>query len=87
VHEENQWYYRQYHSEGFVNIYILENISDTGAMTFVTKKVENGPPGSKARLRIEKIDENSFVEYFDLAFTKEGEFEVCIRNKWKRIVR
>ncbi len=42
---------RSFYVEGFVNRYVLEEISTDGrTLTFVTEAVENAPPGTKAKL-------------------------------------
>lgn len=59
---------RQFHNEGFVNQYLLDNISsDYQKMVFVTETIENIPANWKARLKIEILNEDEFVEKFELA--------------------
>jgi len=55
--------WRQFHSEGLVNEYTLESESQDGkSLVFVTTKIENLPPGFRAKkvyriLSAEEIDE------------------------------
>lgn len=42
--------FRQFHSEGFVNQYVIENISPDGkTITFVTESIENIPSGWRGK--------------------------------------
>jgi hypothetical protein len=42
--------FRQFHSEGFVNQYVLESISPDGkTITFVTESIENIPVGWRGK--------------------------------------
>ena len=75
---------RQFHGEGFVNQYIMQEHSDDyRKMVFVTENIENGPPGMRARLTYTITDENAFHETFDLAMPGK-EFVCYIENSWKR---
>lgn len=59
---------RQFHIESFVNTYILDSISpDNKTFIFITEQIENIPPGWKARETYKIINDNEFVEIFELA--------------------
>jgi len=60
---------RAFYVEGFVNMYVLSEISEEGAvLTFETEAVENAPPGTKAKLIFKQISENEMEESFFVAF-------------------
>lgn len=60
--------FRQFHVEGFVNQYVLETISDEGkTFVFVSEHIENIPEGFKARLTYKVINDDEFLQSFDLA--------------------
>ena len=76
--------FRQFHVEGFIIEYVLENVSDDGkTLTFVSEKIENGPPGLQARLVIKIMDADTIEERFELAFPGR-EFDCYITNIIKR---
>ncbi|MBS1495249.1 MAG: hypothetical protein K1X86_16675 [Ignavibacteria bacterium] len=59
---------RQFHTEGFVNEYVLESISTDGkTISFVTESIENLPVGFRARESYQLINENEFEETFEIA--------------------
>jgi hypothetical protein len=59
---------RQFHVEGFVNQYVLENAPTDGkTFVFVSEAIENIPAGFKARLTYKILDADSFEQTFDLA--------------------
>ena len=59
---------RQFHVEGFVNLYALESISDDGrTLVFVTTAIENIAPGWRGRETYSFTGENEFTEKFELA--------------------
>lgn len=58
---------RQFHTEGFMNQYVLERISPDGkTIVFVTESIENIPAGWRAR-ETYVITGNTLTEAFDLA--------------------
>jgi len=60
---------RSFHSEGFVNLYVLDRVSEDGkTMTFVTESVDNAPAGTRARLTFEMIGPDEFVQKFSVAW-------------------
>ncbi|MBN8569281.1 MAG: FABP family protein [Ignavibacteria bacterium] len=59
---------RQFHTEGFVNEYVLESISTDGkTISFVTESIENLPAGFRARETYQLLNENEFEETFEIA--------------------
>lgn len=59
---------RQFHVEGFVNQYVLEDPpADGKTFVFVSEAIENIPAGFKARLTYKVLDADSFEQTFDLA--------------------
>lgn len=75
--------FRQFHIEGFVNQYILnETSSSEGNLLFESESIENLPNG-KARWNIFIKNENAFESIFDVAF--DGENYTCFGiNKLNR---
>jgi hypothetical protein len=59
--------FRQFHVEGFVNTYVEEEGSDTKKMVFTTENIENVAPGRRARETYLILNENEFIERFELA--------------------
>lgn len=78
---------RQFNSEGFVNRFVLDASSLTPEkMVFLSEASENAPPGLRARLTYEKVSDDELHETFELA-TPGEDFDVMIRNHWKRARR
>lgn len=79
---------RQFHIEGYVNQYVLKEVSNEGkTLLFVTESVENGPPGMRARLTF-NIDGNKELDInFELAEPGK-DFAPCVRTrvKWNRMM-
>ncbi|HME05737.1 MAG TPA: heme-binding beta-barrel domain-containing protein [Bryobacteraceae bacterium] len=60
--------WRQFHSEGMVNEYTLDSVSADGkSLEFVTTKIENLPPGYRAKKRYQILSADEIVETFWLA--------------------
>lgn len=75
---------RQFHVEGFVNQYVVSSISaDRKTVVFETESIENIPPGWRARETYRILNENEFVETFELAQPGK-EFAVYTENRFKR---
>ena len=75
---------REFHSEGFVNQYILDNLSDDNkTYVFSSENVENAPTGLRARVTYKILNENKFKEIFELAPTG-NEYAVWLENIWTR---
>jgi hypothetical protein len=76
--------FRQFHVEGFVNQYILDSLSaDCKTLVFVTESIENIPSGWRARETYQILNDEEFIETFELA-APEKDFEVYIENHFKR---
>lgn len=76
---------REFHSEGFVNQYVLDSLSaDNKTMIFVSEAIENVPQGWRARVAFMIQNEDEFIETFELA--KPGkDFSPILENKWTRV--
>jgi len=74
---------RQFHVEGYVNYYVLQERPANGNLVFVSESIENLPTGWRARYRFNILDRNSFEESFDLA-KPGGDFERVLGNLWRR---
>lgn len=75
---------RQFHVEGFVSQYVLTNISSDGkTIVFETESIENIPAGWRARETYRILNENEFVEIFELAQPGK-EFAVYTENHFRR---
>jgi hypothetical protein len=76
---------RQFHIEGFVNQYKLESISFDGSnLVFVSESIENIPAGYRARETYQIVNENEFIEIFELAEPGKG-FEIYSKAILKRV--
>lgn len=76
---------RQFHKEGFVNQYKLENISPDGKeMVFVSESIENIPPGWRAKETYRFINDVEFTETFELAAPGK-DFEVYSKATLKSV--
>jgi hypothetical protein len=59
---------RQFHIEGFVNQFALENISDDGrTIVFISTVIENIAPGWRARETYQILNDDEFIETFAMA--------------------
>lgn len=60
---------RGFYVEGFVNTYVMDEISEDGKdFTFLTEDVENAPQGTKAKLVFKVISEDEIEQSFHVAF-------------------
>lgn len=59
--------FRQFHVEGFVNTYVQEETGDAKKLAFVSENIENIAPGWRARETYLILNENEFIERFELA--------------------
>jgi hypothetical protein len=77
--------FRQFHIEGFVNQYLLEQIAEDGqTISFVTEAIENIPPGWRARESYQVLGPDEFVEVFELA-APDKEFKIYTENRFQRV--
>ncbi len=58
---------RQFHVEGFVNEYLQDEAPGPRHLRFTTERIENIPPGWRARETYTIVSENEFLEKFELA--------------------
>jgi len=76
---------RQFHIEGFVNQYKLDSISPDGrTIVFISENIENISPGWKASETYQLVNDNEFIETFELA-EPNGNFEIYSKAKLSRI--
>ena len=78
----NQFVFRQFHVEGFVNQYI-SSTSTPKTIVFTSESIENIPAGFRARETYEVLNENEFTEKFELAEPGK-EFVVYSEGRFKR---
>ena len=75
---------RQFHVEGFVTQYYAQTITPDGkTMVFLSENLENLPAGYRARETYRILNENEFVEVFEIA-PPGKEFSVYSENHFKR---
>ena len=76
---------RQFHVEGFVNEYALENVAPDGkSFDFVTQRIENIAPGWRAKESYRIISTDEFEESFFLAAPGK-DLELYSRTVLKRV--
>jgi hypothetical protein len=72
---------RQFHIEGFVNQYKLDSMApDNKTIVFLSEYIENIARGFKAKESYQLLNENEFIETFELA-EPGGKFEVYSKVK------
>ena len=77
--------WRQFHSEGIVNEYTLDSVSADGkSLEFVTTRIENLPPGFRAKKLYRIVSAEEILETFWLA-PPGKDFEVYTEARLKRI--
>jgi hypothetical protein len=76
--------FRQFHTEGFVNTYVQEPSSDAKTIVFVTEAIENIPAGYRARETYTILNDNEFIERFELAEPGK-DFELYSEAHLKRV--
>lgn len=75
---------RQFHVEGFVNLYAQDSISEDGrALVFVTIAIENIPAGFRGRETYRFAGPDEFTETFEMAEPGK-DFEVYSETRFKR---
>jgi hypothetical protein len=75
--------FRQFHSEGFVNQYVLESNSTPDRLIFTTEAIENIPSGFRARETYVLTGSDQFEEVFEIAEPGK-EFEIYSRSRLTR---
>ena len=77
--------YRQFHMEGFVNQYVLEEITEERqTISFVTESIENIPPGWIAKESYRILGPDEFSEVFQLAAPGKH-FETYSESRFQRV--
>jgi hypothetical protein len=77
--------WRQFHSEGFVNEYILESVSADGkSFEFVTVRIENLAPGWRAKKSYRVLSADEMEETFSLA-PPGKDFDVYTVGHFRRV--
>ena len=75
---------RQFHVEGFVTQYVSERIAPDGkTLVFTAESLENLPAGWRARETYRILNDDEFVEVFELAAPGK-EFSVYSENHFRR---
>jgi THAP4-like, heme-binding beta-barrel domain len=74
---------RQFHTEGFVNQYVLDPTSAPGRLVLVTESIENIPAGWRARETYILTDSDQLEEIFELAAPGK-DFEPYSRSRLTR---
>lgn len=60
---------RGFYAEGFVNTYVMEDVSEDGkSFIFLTEHVENAPEGTKAKLEFKVLSADEIEQSFHVAF-------------------
>ncbi len=76
---------RQFHEEGFVNLYALnQSASSPALLVFESERFENFDNAWKARETYQIISNDEFIEIFELAEPGKA-FEIYSRNHFKRV--
>ncbi|MET0553228.1 MAG: hypothetical protein ABW221_09330 [Vicinamibacteria bacterium] len=76
--------FRQFHVEGFVNHYVLDQSAEDGrTFSFETVGIENVPAGWKGRETYRIVSDDEFVETFALAPPGKG-FETYSETRFRR---
>jgi len=79
-----QHLFRQFHTEGFVIQYRLESIAVDGkTIVFISDSIENIAPGWRAKETYRILNNDEFVEIFELAAPGK-EFSLYSENHFKR---
>jgi hypothetical protein len=82
--ERGKIMFRQFHTEGFVNLYVQDSLSaDSKTLVFVTEAVENFTPSWKTRQTYRILNDDEFTETFEIA-PPDQPFELYITNHFKR---
>lgn len=75
---------RQFHSEGFVNQYVMTSASANGkTIVFTWESIENIPEGYRARETYQVVGPDEFMEIFEIA-PPGKDFELYNEGHFKR---
>jgi hypothetical protein len=75
--------FRQFHTEGFVNQYVLESAT-AERLVFTSEAIENIPPGWRARETYVVLGPDQFEEIFELAEPGQ-DFATYSRSRFTRV--
>lgn len=76
---------RQFHVEGFVNEYVEQGAArDGNTLVFETERIENIPSGWRARETYRIVNQDEFIEVFELA-EPQKDFQIYSESRWKRV--
>jgi len=76
--------FRQFHVEGFVTQNVLDSLSSNEkTFVFLSENIENIAPGWRVRATYKILNENEFLQIFELAEPGK-DFEVYSENRLKR---
>jgi hypothetical protein len=75
---------RQFHTEGFVNQYVMEAGTPDGPIVFTSESIENIPAGFRARETYRRIGPDEFEEIFEIAEPAK-DFAVYSRARLTRV--
>ncbi|MBI4931191.1 MAG: hypothetical protein HY841_10545 [Bacteroidetes bacterium] len=76
--------YREFTSEKFFSQYVCDSISpDKKTFIFHSESFENVPAGYKGRITITILEENIFIEHFELAEAGKS-FQTYVKGMWVR---
>lgn len=76
--------FRQFHTEGFVNMYVLQPSADDKTIVFVSEAIENIPTGYRARETYTILSRDEFTERFEIAEPGK-DFELYSEARLKRV--
>lgn len=76
--------FRQFHTEGFVNQYVMLPPTKANRIVFESEALENVPGGWKARETYELVSPDEFVETFELA-QGAAAYQVYSQARFKRL--
>ena len=75
---------RQFHTEGFVNTYVEDDVSAAAKIVFTSEAIENVPAGFRARETYIVQGADAFEEVFEIAEPSKP-FEVYSRTRFTRV--
>ena len=76
--------FRQFHTEGFVNTYVEQPTTDDRVVVFASEAIENIPPGFRARETYTRVNDDEFIERFEVAEPGK-DFELYSEAHLKRV--
>lgn len=83
-HNRKRFVFRQFHVEGFVTQNVLDSLSSNeSTFVFLSESIENIPVGWRVRATYKILNENEFLQIFELAGPGK-DFEVYSENQLKR---